>query len=495
MPPRKRPLDTARVVSDIDPVRPPPKRRPRNTAATSRGTTAAMAPPRHSLAALPYHVLASILAQLPPSTPPAFLLACATLCRALHDPAIAALYHSPPTAPLARAHRLLATLRARPALGVKVRALDIEVEPLLTAKFAGSPWDLADFLRLCTGLRHLRFVVLPALRYQPRWRYPDALWAALEAASSAARLHTWRWDRGLVPDALDYTDLRAITARCFTALRALEMHGFGADDDDDDDDAAGDGDQGRDDAGDEQEAQHLAAMLALMPRLADLTLTDCAAATPRLLTLLSLSAPAPNFATLTFTTCRALTAPALATLLASRACRALRALAVNRCPRCSLTFTAALPAALQHLAFDGQGATAPLLPLATATAPAWPPRLQTLCATSLRRWSSSECERFLASLVAAVPRMRGLRVLRVWCMLTDMDWRERSAFRERWMGEVRAVFEGRGCRAEVRFDDARPAGVLWGEGDFVEKVGGKSGGRVVVVEDVVSEGDEDYVDD
>ncbi|KAH8147213.1 uncharacterized protein LAJ45_08691 [Morchella importuna] len=511
MSPKKRTLDLDRVVSDIDP-KPAPKRRSRNTTSTTTGTSTSAStstritidPHRHSLSALPYHVLTNILSQLPPTTSPAFLLTCATLCRALHDPAIATLYSSPLTSPPARAHKLLATLRARPSLGVKIRTLSIEVEPLLTTKLSGVPWYLAEFLQLSAGLRHLRFI--HSADHPTRWRYPDTLWAALEASNSTTRLHTWRWDRSLIPKSLDYADLRAITIRCFTALRALEIQGFGGDSDEDEDD---------------EDAQHMIDILALMPRITDIDLTNCYIVNTHFLNLLSTTTA--RFHDLQFTACINLSGDDLGALLASPACQNLRSLSVQKCNYCSLTFTSSLPAGLLHFAFDGQGAETELLP--STSTPVWPDSLQTLQATSLRRWSSGECERFLESVVRAVPQMRALRTVRVWCMLTDIDWRERSAFREKWLAEVRGVFGG----AEVRFDNARPAETLWGEEDFVEKIlgagrrgGGAVRGRgvavsgrgaarggargrgrargrarntVVVVKEVVSEGDEDYVDD
>lgn len=531
-------------------------------ASSSRARTS-YNPSKHSLASLPYHVLSTILIHAA-TTPdalhdwpdPSFLLSCATLCRTLHDPAIAVLYHNPPTLPPTRAHRLLGALRERPGLGQKIKRLVVEVDPLLTTKLGRVAWDVCEFVLLARGLQDLQFaheVDKPPYREESRmklgWRYPDALWDALEGRGHAEqapveglRLRSWKWS-GRFIGSLSFDDVARINGlRSFSTLTSISLIYI------DTLDVRG--------LGDASVEKHIAGLVSSLPDLRDIKFECSSIVNHKLLTLLSTSASHLKLRELRLINCPLLEASdcssepglGLTSFLQQPPCRSLQVLEVASCRSCPLTFIAALSSTpvLEHLSFDAHlfntsssysssdTTYAALLPLSDSALIAWPATLRSITATSLRMWSSGECIAFLSSLVDAAPRMQHMKRVSIWCMLTDIDWRERAEFREKWSEGVGAAF-GAAEKVEVRFDNARPAEQLWREGDFLQDGGsvlaramprtrtraakrirakrgagvtrggvtGKrvrvgSGGakrKVVVLSESESEGDEEYNDD
>lgn len=528
----------------------PPRKKTRTEttkpASSSRARTS-YNPSKHSLASLPYHVLSAILIHAA-ATPdalhdwpdPSFLLSCATLCRTLHDPAIAVLYRNPPTLPPTRAHRLLNTLRERPGLGRKIKRLVVEVDPLLTTKLGRVAWDVCEFVLLARGLQDLQFaheVDKPPYREESRmklgWRYPDALWDALEgrrpeqAPVEGLRLKSWKWS-GRFIGGLSFDDVGRINGlRSFSTLTSISLIYI-------------------DTLGDASVEKHIAGLVSSLPDLRDIKFECSSIVNHKLLTLLSTSASHLKLRELRLINCPLLEASdccssepglGLTSFLQQPPCRSLQVLEVASCRSCPLTFIAALSSTpvLEHLSFDAHlfntsasyassdTSYAALLPLPDSALVAWPATLRSVTATSLRKWSSGECIAFLSSLVDAAPRMRHMKRVSIWCMLTDIDWRERAEFREKWSEGVGAAF-GAAEKVEVRFDNARPAEQLWREGDFLQegcvlartravkrirakkgaggvtgkgvRVGGGGARRkVVVLSESESEGDEEYNDD
>lgn len=550
---------------------PPRKKTRTETTKPASSSRTAYNPSKHSLASLPYHVLLTILTHAA-TTPgalhdwpdPSFLLSCATLCRSLHDPAVAALYCNPPTLPPARAHRLLNILRERPGLGQKIKRLVVEVDPLLTTKVGRVAWDVCEFVLLARGLQDLQFaheVDQPPYREESRmklgWRYPDALWDALEGRRPAdgeghaeqapvegLRLKSWKWS-GRFIGSLSFDDIGRIhTLRSLSTLTRISLIYI----DTLDDHGLGDG----------SVEKHIAGLVSSLPGLRDIKFECSSIVNHKLLTLLSTSASHLKLRELRLINCPLLEASSassssslepglgLTSFLQQPPCRTLQVLEVTSCQSCPLTFIAALSSTpvLEHLSFDAHlfnttsyassdTSYAALLPLSDSALIAWPPTLRSITATSLRKWSSGECIAFLSSLVDAAPRMQHMRRVSIWCMLTDIDWRERAEFREKWSAGVGVAF-GAAEKVEVRFDNARPAEQLWRENDFLQegrsvfarartrtakrtrtkrgaqgRGGGGGGGgvsrtrvgsggagrKVVVLSESDSEGDEEYNDD
>lgn len=557
-PPPPTNLTIATIVSKMPPRK---KRRtqPTKPAKTTTKTTTTSSysrsrssynPSKHSLASLPYHILISILthAATTPGTlhgwpNTSFLLSCATLCRTLHDPAVAVLYCNPPTFPPARAHRLLQTLRERPELGQKIKRLVVEVDPLLTTKLGGRAWDVCEFVLLARGLRDLQFaheVDRPPYREESRmrfgWRYPDALWGALEGKKPAVdggdgvrmeveglRLKSWKWS-GKFIGRQSFAEIGRIhELRSLSTLTSISLIYI---------------DTIHDNSGmvNGSVENYVAKLISSLPELRDIKLECCSIVNPKLLSLLSTSALHLKLRKLRLLNCPFLedSDPAdgvglgLTSFLQQPPCRSLKVLEIQSCQSCSLKFITALSSIpmLEHLSFDAHifnplfpnvrylTPYTTLLPLSDSEVIHWPPTLQSLTASSLRQWSSAECIAFLRSLVDAAPTMPRLSHIEIWCMLTDIDWRQRAEFREKWYDVIGAAF-GKAEKVEVRFDNARPAEQLWKETDFLQegavlgrvrtraaarrRAGARAGrnnrGRAGGAGSNESEGDEDYNDD
>lgn len=403
---------------------------------------------------------------------------------------MAALYHNPPTFPPARAHRLLQTLRDRPELGRKIKRLVVEVDPLLTTKLGGRAWDVCEFVLLARGLRDLQFaheVDRPPYREESRmkfgWRYPDALWDALEGKRpgdvrvdvEGLRLKSWKWS-GKFIGRQSFAEIGVIR-RSLSTLTSISLIYI---------------DTIHDNSGmvNGSVENYVAKLISSLPELRDIKLECCSVVNPKLLSLLSTSALHLKLRKLRLLNCPFLedSDPAdgvglgLTSFLQQPPCRSLKVLEIQSCQSCSLRFITALSSTptLEHLSFDAHifnplfpnvrylTPYTTLLPLSDSDLIRWPPTLQSLTASSLRQWSSAECIAFLTSLVDAAPTVPRLRHIEIWCMLTDIDWRKRAEFREKWYDVIGAAFD-RAEKVEVRFDNARPAEQLWKETDFLQE--------------------------
>lgn len=365
-------------------------------------------------------------------------------------------------------------------------------------KVGNQIWDVCEFVLLARGLQHLEFVHVedypPYRRVAGRklgWGYPDALWDALEehgpavegeedaqvgpAVREGVRLRSWKWNGTLI-GTLSFPDIDKIhQQRSFSTLTSLSLIYINVE------------------AGVPQSddfERDIAKLASSLPKLRDVKFTCSTVVNRKFLSYLSVSASHLKLRELRLINCPFLEASdcrdgenpgmGLTSFLQTPICRDLKVLEIASCRSCTLSFTTALSATptLEHLSFDARLIfTAQtgyvglnydsLLSITDAALITWPPTLQSLTATSLRRWGSTECIAFLSSLVDAAPTMQRLKRLEIWSMLTDIDWRERAEFREHWTEVVEGAFSGTE-KVEVKFDNARPAGKLWGEEDFIE---------------------------
>ncbi|KAA8911785.1 hypothetical protein FN846DRAFT_934960 [Sphaerosporella brunnea] len=394
------------------------------------------------LSELPYHILLEIFLYAsernflrhgwPDS---AYLLRLATMCRSFYEPAISALYQNPPTEPAVRAHQLRLALRQRPELGRKIKRLFFEVDPLLRLTTSGhGHFDVAEFVRKCTNLKELwvaRYVDLPPYRWgtAPSWRYPDALFDALEglesnpgggaAAQDPIRLQSWRWN-GLFTGGYEPEDITRIYLRkSFQSLKRLSIIYMM--------DAEG----------------QWAPTLSLLPSLEELELECCDLAAESISGFAS-TASNVRLRALSFINCSTLESDWLSPLLLSPICSKLERLSVLHCRSCDLSF---LPAffntpQLRSLSFDGRyfasieshndakPTYSTLLPLSAV--PVWPSSLISLKLLNLRKWSADEVEAFLDSLISAAPDLPRMRELSLHCILDDLGWRERARVRDKY---------------------------------------------------------------
>ncbi|KAK8087166.1 hypothetical protein PG994_002140 [Apiospora phragmitis] len=142
------------------------------------------------------------------------LLASARSSKILAEPALTALYQTPPLTPLST-HQLLHTLMTPPDSTMfnyrpKVEALRIEVEQTLSRKTMGTYLNLKELLQYLPRLKHIDLYT--ALDAKP--------WRQLDQSS-------WSWSSRLIPPAWSMDEIRSIhSAPSFQSLRKITFINF-----------------------------------------------------------------------------------------------------------------------------------------------------------------------------------------------------------------------------------------------------------------------------
>lgn len=412
---------------------------------------------------LPYHILLQIFtyASQPlynafsrrnPSIP--WLLDTSLLCKSFHEAAISALFLSPPIAPVASAHSLLALLsRPQSELSLeyknKIRRLDVETRQVLIKK--GGPnlgyFDLASLVAHTPQLKALHLYhhhdeLAPSVQRQvssyTKWSYPAALFDALDHAN--IQLRSWEWN-GRFPDTKNvllrmsqvhvrqvFHNLQSLTLiNLLTAKRVAKD--LGSDED-------GDAELSNEDI--------LGAALASLPNLRHLALRKCSLVNERLLSSLP-----KTLQQVSFTQCEELLSEDLQAFLNTQGSM-ITDMVLDHNQALSLGFLANLASTcpqLQHLKMDLTYYDASsfhdvdphydeLLPLGR---PTWPTTLQTIDLAQLRNWEAPAAEDFFTSLIEAAPELADLRKLSLKAILT-IPWRERATFRNKWIDKLEHVF-------------------------------------------------------
>ncbi|KAG0132135.1 hypothetical protein HOY82DRAFT_578216 [Tuber indicum] len=457
----------------------PPRKPPTSSKPTPRPKkTTIYNPNKHSLASLPYHILTTILhyaASTPGSPFPdtTLLLKTLTLCRTLYEPTLAVLYHTPLTNTLPCAHRLLHTLRERVYVRPLVKALIVDIEPLLVTRAAPwGAWDICEFLSLASGvrevdIRHARVSSVRACAMGRSWQYPSELWNVLDQAG--VLLHGWTW-RGEFMERIDLDELKRVhSLRPFLGLRRVGLVGIESND------------EGAT-AGDLSREEGCAEVLASLGALREVAFEDCSVANEHFFSELTTRAPGARLTKLSFTNCPRLTSSEdnLPSLLQSPLCSTtLTSLTITNSPSCTLSFTLSLPPTLQTLSYTASSIPSRLSILPIPPTPTqWPQDLTSLTLNLIKFTSQTACSALFSSLISAAPRLPAMHDIAIWCIL-DMDWRARGTFRETWEPRVKSAFQrcwAGGGGGEVRFDNSRPAERIFSERDFLDFGDGASGG-------------------
>ena len=71
--------------------------------------------------------------------------------------------------------------------------------------------------------------------------------------------------------------------------------------------------------------------------------------------------------------------------------------------------------------------------------PSWPSTLRTLEMVYLRKWTLGAAKTFFGSLIDSADELPGLRELVIKAII-NINWRERAAFRDEWIGRLQRVF-------------------------------------------------------
>lgn len=395
---------------------------------------------------LPYHILAQIFLFASPQLwtedfiPTAsiqWLLKCALLCRAFAEPALSALYYSPPLTPPSRARGLIECLRSQTENSAfnyrsKVKYLDIEAEATLRWKYKGrDPINLGDLVHLTPQLRGLRIHVMPRGNYMihitsnSKSIYQPSTFTALQLQRIALR--EWIWNAELGGQRYLASKLGEIhSTSAFQSLRSLMFIKY--------DDKY-------------STAEELSDAIKTLPQLKRLVFRLSLVVNEKLLPLLP-----RQLESLEIVSCPSLTSPALSSFLSTHGQEMLHLIldhnqALNlsfltdfavTCPKVQ-TLRMNLRFYSTHSAFADLDPKFDTLLLEDET-PTWPASLANLDLLHLRKWNLNIAERFFSSLVDSAASLPKLRRLNIKASLEESGWRDRVSFRDKWTSRLQLVF-------------------------------------------------------
>ncbi|KAL2160329.1 hypothetical protein VTH06DRAFT_1502 [Thermothelomyces fergusii] len=390
---------------------------------------------------LPYHILVQIFryaaAPLNQVQQAKWLTAASGVCRAFAEPALTALYRTPPLLTRPMAHGLVSLLCRDPATTLfnyrqKVEELWIDVEHIASKTFKGQPLDLPALVGNLPRLKSIQFFhqkddpPYRSLDGSLRWHYPPALFEALSGtgrsteaggAVNHAKLLGWQWNRRLMGPDLDLAAIKALhETPPFSSLEKVSFVNYqvpslhaGANVDDEELAA-------RDDAF----IRGMADAIAALPALRHLAIESSTVANSQLLLQLP-----DRLETLELVNCWESLSLSFVTVLGA-ACPNLEVLSVD-----FKTF--------KHHEFyhDSDPSYDDLL--TADQVPDWPQSLETLQLLNMKKWTAEAAETLFQSLVDSAPRLLRLRRLELKAMLS-IPIQERSRLRNKWGCKLKQVF-------------------------------------------------------
>ena len=405
---------------------------------------------------LPYHIWLSIFdyASRPlvsdtfqPLPSITWLYRVALCCKAFTEPALSALYYSPPLYPPSRAYGLLEQLatqsdRSTFNYGAKIKHLDVEASGTLLHKYAGQdPIDLGAFFAFTPQLRGIGIHLLsdnPKLRKgvnlarttNGKGVYQQSIFNALQVHKVA--LQEWTWNRLLGKHDMPFHEMKDIHKMDpFQTLRSISFVNYEG--------SVNDSAKRREDM--------LAEALSILPNLQSLSFRMCLIISNRLMPLLP-----GNLQSLEVIDCAHLRSPALNAFLSAKG-QKLKKLILDHNNALNLSFLADFARNcpnLEHLRMDlryfntfytvkDSDPRYDVL-FQKNESPSWPPNLQNLELYHLRKWSLDIAEIFFLSLTDAARSLPNLRQLRIKASLEASGWRDRVEFRDKFTGRLRHVF-------------------------------------------------------
>ncbi|KAL2000618.1 hypothetical protein VTN02DRAFT_2861 [Thermoascus thermophilus] len=381
-----------------------------------------------------------------------WLVNVALLCRAFHEPALAALYYSPPLVPAAKGHGLLSLLSTpQESLSTnyanKIKELNVDVETLLLYKSgpALGYFELTSLIERTPQLRRLRLyhkddcvIGLPAWQIQPsKWSYPASLFSSLDRRQ--IRLRSWDWNaRFMESERLVPLILKTHREPTFQSLRELRL--LHVTSEEPFPDAEEDHSHARETA--------LATALKDLPELRRLEFVECSIVNDALLPRLP-----STLTSLTINNCDEVATSNLRPFLASHG-QHLRELSLNHNRHLNMSFTVDLARSCPQLekfkmdiSMHDWSSYHDVEPhfeslLGPTEIPKWPPTLREIELLQLRNWDDITAEAFFTSLIDSAPDLKDLRRLIISAIL-KIGWRDRASFREKWISRLESVFLSR----------------------------------------------------
>ncbi|KAK4234305.1 hypothetical protein C8A03DRAFT_18765 [Achaetomium macrosporum] len=392
-----------------------------------------------------------------------WLIATSGVCRAFVEPALTALYESPPLLSRSMAHGLVSLLSKDPSTTLfnyrpKVVELWIDVEEIASKTYKGQSFDLRALISNVPRLKSVQFIhrkddpPYRSLDDNLRWHYPAALFRALNGMEDAAenagevqhtRLFEWQWNRRLMGPGLNLAGIKELhNTPSFRGLRKLSLVNFQVP-----------SLHAKASANNEELAAQdlafvhsLADAVAGLPTLEHLSIESSTAVNDQLLPLLP-----KNLHGLELVNCWDVNSDDLASFLLSSG-QKLKQLILRHNQSLSLSFVTILGRACPNLQLlsvdlktynhhefyhDGDPAYDDLL--TADQIPDWPESLETIQLLNMKKWTAQAAENLFQSLVDNAPKLLKLRRLDLKAML-NIPIHERSKLRNKWDTKLKRVF-------------------------------------------------------
>ncbi|KAJ5290652.1 uncharacterized protein N7443_010905 [Penicillium atrosanguineum] len=372
-----------------------------------------------------------------------WLVNVALLCRAFHEPALAALYHTPPLLPTFKSHSLLKLLSMPSSsctlnYAAKIKELHVDVEQVLLYKSGPTLgyFDLSRLVERTPQVQTLRLyhkdddtVGIPPWNITPsKWLYSNPLFAAIDQAGLVLR--SWDWNARFLPtsELLPFM-LEKHLRPAFQGLKKIRLLHLG------------DGDP--EDLTIQEVA--LATSLQALPEIEHLDLIECTVVKDSFLPRLPMT-----IRSLTLSNCDRIYSKSFLEFMKSHG-QHLRELCLSHNRHLNMAFSTDLALycpKLRRFKMDisihdvsTYHDTEPHFTelIKESEIPTWPESLQEIELIQLRRLDHSTAESFFMSLIDSAPKLPDLRKLVISAILR-IPWRDRAHFRERWISRLEKTF-------------------------------------------------------
>ncbi|MCJ1336458.1 hypothetical protein MMC09_001734 [Bachmanniomyces sp. S44760] len=362
----------------------------------------------------------------------------ALTCKAFAEPALSKLYYEPPLAPTDRVYRLRDALQSQSSSSTydyrnKVKYLTVSAYDLSFKHDKQDPIDLADFISILPRLRgidihtgpNVPLVVSRTLGERLRQSiYKDSMFDAL--GDHGISLLRWKWDWSLMTS--DFLSTNGpVVAHHVTPFHKIE-------------------DLSVVKYTNARDGTELGNTLAQLPELKRLTIRSSPTTDMKFLGNIT-----QELESLEISECGYVTSAILQKFLTQRG-RRLRVLILNHNQSLELSFLQdladdcpELEVLLMNLTYhntystfsDSEPRFAEIL--GTDQLPTWPTKLQNLELLHLRKWRVEAAEMLFRSLLESANSLRYLRKLVLKASI-EIGWRDRAAFRDKWIGKLQKVF-------------------------------------------------------
>ncbi|QIX02416.1 hypothetical protein AMS68_007933 [Peltaster fructicola] len=377
-----------------------------------------------------------------------WLLGAARTCRAFAEPALEALYYWPSIWSPLHLHRLLELLQKREGrlmnYNRKVKRLDVDIRRLAYAAHNRPLFNLGDLLAKLPSLQHLEIVhpidepPYRELRIQA-WQYQAPIFSSLE--SSHIRLTAWRWTRDMLKyrNGGVYTFMEHVhQSPAFATVRELVVCGFG--EETELLEAA---------EGEDPTVHDLWTSISKLAQIKDISFISCSAAREKALTKLP-----TTLERLELSNCHEVNSDVLAHYLISGGLH-LKELVLHHNPALDLAFLPGLKAQCPRLEelqmtfnfFSELQATNDAEPLydellQADEIPQWPSSMRAIDLQHMQKWKAAGAVNLFQSLVDSAAELPDLRYIVLHSHI-NTSWRDRTSFREQWIGRLERVFKRR----------------------------------------------------